>query len=187
MKTSRFMGAVCILVASAALATLLRAQQTPNTSDDTRAYFEVLRSQFNSNKVATYNQALKLTPAEAEKFWPIYRAYEKELGALGDQKLQLIRDFFKHYSAGDLTDANSKDLAERWLSNLEARTALWRKYHGQISEALSPTRGAQFLQLENQIAIFMDLAIASEMPTLAPGISDGAISARPADTNAKSP
>lgn len=37
-------------------------------------------------------------------------------------------------------------------------------YHKQISDAVSPVRAAQFLQIENQVAIFVDLNIASEMP-----------------------
>lgn len=187
MKTPIMLGRAFLVAVFALVGASLSAQQTPAVADDTRAYFEVLRSQFNANKVATYTQALKLTQDEADKFWPIYRAYEKELADLGDQKLQLIRDFFKDYKAGTLTDAKSKDLAERWLKNLEARTALWRKYHGQISDAISPTRAAQFLQLENQIAIFMDLAIASEMPTLAPGLPDGATGIQPPATPAKTP
>jgi len=187
MKTPTILRRMLFLAAFAFAAASLHAQQTPSTTDDTRAYFEVLRSQFNANKVATYTQALKLTPDEADKFWPIYRAYEKELADLGDKKLELIRDFFKHYKDGTLTDAKSKDIAERWLSNLEARTALWRKYHGQISDAISPTRAGQFLQLENQIAIFMDLAIASEMPTLAPGITNGAMGVQTPTAPPKTP
>ncbi len=39
-------------------------------------------------------------------------------------------------------------------------------YHQQISDAVSPLRAGQFLQVENQMAIFVDLSIASEMPVL---------------------
>jgi len=141
----------------------------PLFADDTRAYFEALRSEFNTNKVGLYDQLLKLTPAEAEKFWPVYRAYEKELAAVGDRKLELVREFFRDYKSGALTDDTSKALAGKWLQNLEDRTRLWKKYHKKISRAVSPMRAAQFLQIENQIAIFMDLAIASDMPSLAPG------------------
>jgi hypothetical protein len=142
----------------------------PVFADDTRAYFETLRSQFNTNKVATLNEVLKLTPAEADKFWPIYRAYEKELAGVGDRKLELVREFFRDYKAGTFTDEKAKVLAKQWLQNLEDRTKLWKKYHKKISKAVSPMRAAQFLQIENQLAIFIDLSIASDMPSLAPGV-----------------
>lgn len=136
--------------------------------DDTRAYFEVLRSEFNADKVATINQIMKLNETESPKFWPIYREYEKELAGVGDRKLELIREFFKYHTRGSLTNEKSKDIATRWLENLQERTDLWKKYHKRISDDLSPIRAAQFLQIENQIALFIDLSIASEMPAIVP-------------------
>lgn len=141
----------------------------PAPKDDTRAYFETLRSRFNADKVATITEVLKLTDAEGKKFWPLYRAYEQELTAVGDDKLELIREFFDDYKRGSLTDERAKVLAERWLKNLQQRTDLWKKYHKKISKAVSATRGAQFLQVENQMALFVDIAIASEMPVVQRG------------------
>ena len=134
------------------------------TADDARAQLEVLRSDFNTYKIHTFNQVMKLTAAEAEKFWPVYRNYERELAAVGDRKLALIIEFMTHHKNGTLTDENSKAMAEAWLANVQERLDLWKKYHQQISEAVSPVRAAQFLQVENQMAIFVDLNIASEMP-----------------------
>ena len=140
----------------------------PNPVDDTRAYFEVLRSQLNADKVAVYNQALELTPAEAKKFWPIYRDYDRELATLSDQKLELVRDFFARQKDGALTDKASAEIADKWLKNVQARLDLWKKYHKKISKAVSPTRAAQFLQLEHQVSLFIDIGIASEMPSITP-------------------
>jgi hypothetical protein len=168
---------LCLVAASTLLGARLSAQPAPPVfTDDTRAYFETLRSQFNTNKIATYNEVLKLTPAEADKFWPLYRAYEKENAGIGDRKLELLRVFFKDYQAGEFNDAKAKVLAEKFLRNLEERTKLWKKYHKKISKAVSPMRAAQFLQIEYQLAIFIDLAIASDMPGLAPGAPAGPLS-----------
>ena len=133
-------------------------------ADDARAQLEVLRSEVNTTKIQTLNQVMKLTAAEADKFWPIYRSYEKELASVGDRKLALIREFLAHHRAGTLTDQNSQEMAPHWLQTAQDRLDLWKKYHHLISEAVSPIRAAQFLQVENQMAIFVDLNIASEMP-----------------------
>jgi hypothetical protein len=137
---------------------------TANPTDDVQAQFEVLRSDFNATKIRTLNQVLKLTASEAEAFWPIYRGYEKELAAVGDQKLALIREFFSHHQNETLNNANARQMAEKWLKNVQARLDLWKKYQKKISRGVSPVRAAQFLQVENQLALFADLAIASEMP-----------------------
>jgi hypothetical protein len=142
------------------------AQPADRPPDDARAYLEMLRSDFNATKVRTINQAMQLTGPEAEAFWPIYRQYEKDLAAVGDQKLALIREFMTAHKNGSLTNPSAKSLSERWLKNTQARLDLWNKYYKKISKALSPVRGAQFLQIENQVALFVDMSIASEMPAI---------------------
>lgn len=140
----------------------------PAETDDVRAYFEVLRSDYNGTKIRTLNQVLKLTGPEAEAFWPIYRQYEKEMAKVGDEKLALIREFLNYRESGALNDKNAKALADKWLKNSQARLDLWKKYNRKLSKAVSPTRAAQFLQVEHQMALFVDLGIASEMPNISP-------------------
>ena len=168
MKTTTLLSSLCA-------GTLLltsnpgRAQSaTTNAADDTRAYFEVLRSDFNATKIRTINQVMKLTGPEADGFWPVYRDYENELAAVGEEKLALIREFFTHHKDGTLNDQNAKAMAAQWLKNTQARLDLWKKYSKKISKAVSPIRAAQFLQVENQVALFVDMSIASEMPEIAP-------------------
>src|SRR4051794_11515338 len=49
------------------------------SSDRAYAYLDSARSNISKGKVDSINQVMKLTPAEAETFWPIYHEYEKEL------------------------------------------------------------------------------------------------------------
>jgi hypothetical protein len=141
-------------------------QKASPSADDARAYFEVLRSDFNAEKVRTLNEVMKLTVAEADKFWPLYRSYEQELAPVSDRKLELIRKFLTLHKDGTLTDESSKQLAGQWLQNAQDRLDLWKVYSERISRVVSPMRGAQFLQVENQMALFVDISIASEMPLL---------------------
>ena len=171
MKSSRIL-LLSLSVCAGALCLAARpADAQPaktNEPDNVRMYMEMLRSDFNATKIRTLNQVLKLTGPEADAFWPVYREYEKELAAVGDQKLALIREFMGHYRNGTLTDQNAKAMAAQWLKNTQARLDLWKKYSKKISKAVSPIRAAQFLQVENQVALFVDMSIASEMPEIAP-------------------
>jgi hypothetical protein len=135
-------------------------------TDDVRASLEILRSDVNGAKIATLNQVMQLTGPEADRFWPVYRKYEKELAAVGDRKLALIREFGAAHFGGALDDRKAADLAARWLKNNQERLNLWKKYHKRISRAVSPIRAAQFLQIEHQLSLFIDLSIASGMPAV---------------------
>ena len=143
-------------------------QNGPKSSepDDLRAVLETLRSDVNGYKVRVINQAMQLTGPEAEKFWPIYRQYEHELGLVADKKVALIREFSDRCAAGTLDNKAADTLAQQWLKNVQARLDLWKKYRKKIAKAVSSARAAQYLQVEHQVALFMDLSIAAEMPAL---------------------
>ena len=58
-------------------------------------------------------------------------------------------------------------------STTEARTAQALRTlnskqgdHGKIEKALTSVQAGQFLQIENQLGLFVDVTIASEMPTV---------------------
>jgi hypothetical protein len=135
-------------------------------NDDINEVLKTFRSDVNATKIATLNRVMKLTAAEAEKFWPLYRAYEDELTTLSERKVKVLRDFAEANNSGKLSNDAAADISERWLTGVDGRVALWKKYYTQISQAVSPVRGAQFLQVENQMALFIDLAIASETPSI---------------------
>jgi hypothetical protein len=165
MKNQKYLLA-SLCAAGAILVSLpLSGQPQPSPDkDDLRATLEMFRSDVNTTKIRTLNRAMKLTAPEADKFWPIYRQYEVELAALGDRKLALIRDFATHQNNGTLNDESAKTMADQWLTNSQDRLDLWKKYYQKISEAVSPVRGAQFLQIEHQMSLFIDINIASAMP-----------------------
>jgi hypothetical protein len=134
--------------------------------DDLRSVLEMLRSDVNGYKIRTLNRVMALTGPEADRFWPIYRQYEKELAAVGDRKVALIREFATLRAAGGMDQKTWDGLAQRWLKNVQDRLDLWKKYQKRIGQAVSSMRAAQFLQVENQMALFIDLNIAAEMPVL---------------------
>ncbi len=163
-----------VLLTAVSLAVCLpgRAQDKPLAEpDDLRAILEVMRSDMNGYKIRTLNRVMSLTGVEAEAFWPLYRQYEKELAAVGDQKVALIREFAELRKTGTIDPKTWHELAQRWLKNVQARLDLWKKYQKKIGKAVSPMRAAQFLQVEHQMALFIDLNIASEMPVIGAGSS----------------
>lgn len=133
---------------------------------DLRAMLEAYRSDMNSFKIQTLNQVMALTPEEAERFWPVYRSYEKDLAAVGERKVALIREFLALKQQGPINAEGWQSLARKWLANLQERVDLWKRYQKKIAKEVSPMRAAQFLQVEHQIALIVDLSIASEMPVI---------------------
>ena len=135
-------------------------------NDNIYNYLQLLRSDVNSIKVELINSIMKLSAEDAQKFWPIYRDYENELGKLAINRAELIAEFVQSHKDGSFDNVKAKDIAKRWFKTQRARLDLLEKYHGKIEKALTSVQAGQFLQVENQLGLFIDVAIASEMPTV---------------------
>ena len=143
------------------------APATPAPDEENlQAMLDLMRSDANPFKIRTLNQVMALTGPEAEKFWPVYQQYEKDLAAITRKATTFIRDFLELQASGRPEDKRWNDLAKKWLSLKEEQIALWGKYQKKISKEVSAYRAAQFLQVEHQMALFTDLSIASEMPVI---------------------
>jgi len=156
--------AVAMLLCGAATAA---AQTAPAAAPDSRernlrAYVELLRSDVRSQKIAIITELMPLTEKEDEAFWPIYRAYDVELSALNDRRVQLIADYAKNFEA--MTDAAADRIALGALDFEAKRAALKAKYFDKVKAALSAKQAARFLQVENQLLLLIDLQISASLP-----------------------
>ncbi len=140
------------------------AERGAPVSDNIYNYLQLLRSDMNSLKVELINSIMKLSAEDAKKFWPIYRDYENELGKEATNRAEMIAEFVHSHQDGSFDNVKAKEMAKRWFKSQRARLDLLEKYHSKIEKALSSVQAGQFLQIENQLGLFIDITIASEMP-----------------------
>ena len=56
---------------------------------------------------------MKLTDAEAEKFWPVYEQYVSDLVAINGAKYALIKQYVQN--GGVLTDTEADNAVKQWI------------------------------------------------------------------------
>jgi Spy/CpxP family protein refolding chaperone len=155
-----------MLVLTALLVLAAPATRGADVNDNIYNYLQLMRSDMNSLKVELVNSIMKLSADDAKKFWPLYRDYETELGKQAINRAELVSEFVQSHRDGTFDNVKAKDMAKRWFKSQRARLDLLEKYHAKIEEALTSVQAGQFLQIENQIGLFIDVAIASEMPAV---------------------
>jgi len=133
-------------------------------ADDVAKYVELLRSDLRNQKTELLTEALELNDAESQKFWPIQREYETELAKLGDQRVQLIKDYAAGYDS--LSKDTAKKLLERAFKLESSRLSLLKKYADKVSKTVSPAVAARFAQVEAIVNSLMDLQIRAETPLM---------------------
>ena len=71
---------------------------------------EILRQKITADKKFLVVSNMKLTDAEAKEFWPIYKAYQKDLHQINDRLAKVIKDYAEAYNKGALSDDIAKKL-----------------------------------------------------------------------------
>ena len=124
----------------------------------------LLRQDLRAKRKQLIAANLKLTDAEAARFWPVYDQYIKELIAINDKKFALIQDYADNY--GKMTDFQSLLFIRNWLQADIETTQLRQKYVPMVSKVLDGKKTATFFQLDRRIAMMLELQVASQIPLL---------------------
>ena len=139
-----------------------KVQESDTQEQNIDAYVGLLRQDVQKQKVAIISQLMDLSPEQAAAFWPIYNEYAKELSALGDLRVQGIKEYAANYNS--LSDEKAAELANMRFQYEEKLLALKKKYFEKFSKALRPKLAARFFQIENQLLDVIDLQVASSLP-----------------------
>src|SRR4029453_7139484 len=60
-------------------------------------YVKIARPGIQQEKSQIVGAALELDATQAAAFWPVYKKYEAELAAIGDERYAGIKDYAAHY------------------------------------------------------------------------------------------
>ena len=134
-------------------------QAAPANLDE---YMKLARTGIQQDKSKIIGAALELDATQSAAFWPVYKKYEAELAAIGDQRYAAIKDYAAHY--GSLTDAKATELSDKALALEEQRLALIKRYAGEFRKIVPPVKVARWVQTEMALNKIVDLRVAAEVP-----------------------
>lgn len=125
----------------------------------------LLRSDLRSTRKQVIAANMKLTPEEAEKFWPTYESYVSELVAINNAKYALVKEYLQSTT---LSDEQADSMTKRWVKVDESVAQLRLKYIPIFRKVLSAKGTAMFFQLDRRVQMMIDLQIAGSIPLIQP-------------------
>lgn len=125
---------------------------------------QALRDAVKTDKKAFVASTLKLTDAEAKRFWPIYDAYQRAVDQTNRRSVlavegQLFRD-------KPMSNLAAKSLATEMLKSDETEIKARHTMQTKVMRALPPMKAARYLQLEDKIRATRDYDVASTVPLI---------------------
>jgi hypothetical protein len=139
------------------------AQDAAATVTDMKA----LRDAVRADKKAFVASTLAFTPAEAQRFWPIYDNYQRALDSANQRRNVVVVDLVGLNKP--ISDLYARTLANELLAADEAEIKARRTLHNRLmrgvpTRILPPAKAARYLQLEAKIRAVLDYDVASSIP-----------------------
>jgi len=160
MRTSMVVCAAIVLINAAASAQTTQVAAKPLTDTD----IQLLRSDVQSDKNQIIADTMQFTDAESKVFWPVYRDFARDQQVIGDDRVQLIKDYAKNYDSMD--DPKARDMVQRMI-NIEDRTLNLREdYWPKFMNALGAKRAAKFYQVDSRLSLIVNLQVTAQIPLI---------------------
>lgn len=98
---------------------------------------EQAKERVEAARIGYLTHKLKLTPAEAQKFWPLYEAYHDEMAQLDREPLRGLRRAAEDPDRwASLTEKEAEELLRKHAKALEDKERIRRAYHSKFLEVL---------------------------------------------------
>ncbi len=138
-------------------------QQEQGVSDQD---IQMLRKNLREQRRQVITANMKLTGAEAEKFWPLYDQYISDLVRINNTKYDLIKQYLQ--VQGNLSDAQADSAVKQWIGVDQSVSELRLKYVPAFRKILSAKNTALFYQVDRRIQLMIDLQLVSALPMAEP-------------------
>ena len=122
----------------------------------------LLRQDLRAKKMQVIGQNMSLSDTEAQKFWPIYNHYVKDLQEVNNQKYALLKQYAQMW--GTMTDQDAVIYVRNWLEADGQAQALRVKYVPVVNQVLPGKKAATFFQLDRRLNMIIDLQLFSQIP-----------------------
>ena len=132
---------------------------SPRISDEDIA---LLRQDLRAKKMQVIGENMSLSDTEAQKFWPVYNHYVKDLQEVNNQKYALLKQYAQMWST--MTDQDAVIYVRNWLEADGQAQALRVKYVPLVNQVLPGKKAATFFQLDRRLNMIIDLQLFSQIP-----------------------
>ncbi len=108
---------------------------------------------FRSEKVAFLSTNLELTPAEAQRFWPVYNQLEKERWEIHKLRRQVEENVQE--AEENMSDQKIKQLTRDFAGSMKKEADMVSSYNEKLLEILPPQKVLKLYKAENEFRMYM--------------------------------
>jgi hypothetical protein len=136
------------------------------TADKPADNMQLLKEKIKADKKFIVGQNMELTESEAKGFWPVYDAYQKDMGVIDKRVSDLIKSYAEAWNAKSMNNEKAKKLTADMITIREDDVKLMKSYVPKFSKVLPAIKVARYLQIENKIRAIISYEMAAGVPLI---------------------
>ena len=152
------------LVSVALLALFMGYAAGSWAQDKPAGNLEIIHEKLKADKKLIVAKYMELTESEAQKFWPVYDEYQKDLQRSNEQLQSLLESYAADYKGKSLTDEKAKKLLDEWIALEQDEGKRRGAFAPKVLQALPVKKAARYLQIENEFRILLRYDLATTVP-----------------------
>ena len=99
---------------------------------------DILLAKVQADKKFLVSQNMGLTESEAKNFWPVYDAYQKDLGAINKRLNETVQAFADAFNAGPVSDDTARKLTDQYLGIEQDEVNIKKTYAQKLTGVIPP-------------------------------------------------
>lgn len=140
------------------------AQTKTAGGDKPASNLAIIHEKLKADKKLIVSKYMELTESEAQKFWPVYDAYQKDLQEANERLQKLLESYAGDYRNNSLTDEKAKKLLDDWIAMERDEGKRRSAFAPKVLQVLPPKKAARYLQIENEYRILLRYDLAATVP-----------------------
>jgi hypothetical protein len=140
------------------------AQTKSAGGDKPASNLAIIHEKLKADKKLIVSKYMELTDSEAQKFWPVYDAYQKDLQEANERLQKLLESYASDYRNNSLTDEKAKKLLDDWIAMERDEGKRRSAFAPKVLQVLPAKKAARYLQIENEYRILLRYDLAAAVP-----------------------
>ncbi len=125
---------------------------------------ETIHEKLKADKKLIVSKYMELTESEAQRFWPVYEDYQKDLLKIYERLGALLKSYAADYRNKSLTDEKAKKLLDEWIAFEQDEVKQRSAFVPKVTKALPAKKAARYLQIENEYRTLLKYDLAATVP-----------------------
>jgi hypothetical protein len=165
MRSIRHLAAALSLAGATAIAQEAPADKPADKgAAATSSNMQILREKVRADRKLLVAENLELTEAEGTAFWPVYDAFQKDMGQINQRLMKTVKEYADAYNAKAVSDELAGKLTDEVVAIDQAEIDLKKEYLPKFRAVLPNTKVARYMQIENKIRAVVKYDLARGIP-----------------------